>query len=217
MRVQGLTAGQQSENKRWDLLFCQSPGVIITQGLKKMHFPGNLVTFPTICNVFLCDKSQNFPLNCQIFYESHYWLTLFPRHDHTGWASNILSARLKYTGYPSNMTPLKMGKTIHLIFYSHSQLELCFFCIFISRIYLSKIFIWHHFIGFIWIITPLMKINVSIQETKIITKHSSRVHSICVHASRNTWCTRALNTHLPHVITERAIHLSKQWNFLLTC
>ena len=32
----------------------------------------------------------------------------------------------------------------------------------------------HHFIGFIWIVTPLMKINVSIQETKIIAWRSLR-------------------------------------------
>ena len=44
---------------------------------------------------------------------------------------------------------------------------------FISGNYLSNILL-HHFIGFIWIITPLMKINVSIQETKIIVWRSSR-------------------------------------------
>ena len=43
---------------------------------------------------------------------------------------------------------------------------------FIGGIYLSQILL-HHFIGFIWIFTPLMKINVSIQETKIIMWHSS--------------------------------------------
>ena len=45
---------------------------------------------------------------------------------------------------------------------------------FTGRIYLSKILL-HHFIDFIWIITPLKKINVSIQETKIM-----RVNFICV-------------------------------------
>ena len=43
---------------------------------------------------------------------------------------------------------------------------------FIGGIYLSKICL-HHLISFIWIITPLMKINVSIQETKIIVCCSS--------------------------------------------
>ena len=54
---------------------------------------------------------------------------------------------------------------------------------FIGRIYLSKILL-HHFIGFIWIITPLMKINVLVQETRFVT----RVNSVCVrmrHAVRS--------------------------------
>ena len=45
----------------------------------------------------------------------------------------------------------------HLVFAFH----------FIGGIYLSKILL-HHFIGFIWIIIPLMKISVSSQETQII-------------------------------------------------
>ena len=43
-----------------------------------------------------------------------------------------------------------------------------------------------------------MKINVSIQETKFIAWSSSRA---------DTRCSRALNTQLPRVIAERAIHL----------
>ena len=83
---------------------------------------------------------------------------------------------------------------------------------FIGGIYLSKILL-HHFISFIWIITPLLKINVSIQD-------------VCVDVSRDTRSLRVLNTQLPRVTAERAIHYGvmdmrsfgqNQWNFLLTC
>ena len=54
----------------------------------------------------------------------------------------------------------------------------------------------------------------------------SRKFRLCTDASRDTPCSRALNTQLPRVIAERAIHLvivmdgqsfgQSQWNFLLT-
>ena len=52
-----------------------------------------------------------------------------------------------------------------------------------------------------------MKINVSIQETKIIAWRLSRA-LICLHtdASRDTQSLRALNMQLPRVIAEGAIH-----------
>ena len=99
-----------------------------------------------------------------------------------------------------------MGKTKNLIFYSHSQLELCYFCI------LS--------VGFIC------------QKYYYITSNSSRgVHHACkfrlrTDVSRDTQCSSALNTQLSRVIAERAIHHvivmdghsfgQSQWNFLLT-
>ena len=80
----------------------------------------------------------------------------------------------------------------------------------------------HHY----WIIISLMKINVSIQETKIIVRRSSEFH-LYTEASGDTRCTDMLNTQLPCIIAERAIHLSfsmdglsfvqNQWNFLFTC
>ena len=51
----------------------------------------------------------------------------------------------------------------------------CIILHFIGGIYLSKILL-HHFIGFIWIITPFMKINVSIQETKFLEWRLSRAY-----------------------------------------
>ena len=73
-----------------------------------------------------------------------------------------------------------------------------------------------------------MEINASIQETKIILWHSSCAYILFAYrtdASHNTRCSCALNTQLPQVIAERAIHhgnmdgwsfgQSKQ-NFLLT-
>ena len=58
---------------------------------------------------------------------------------------------------------------------------------FISVIYLSKIFFHCFFIGIIWIITPFLKIHVSVQVTKLIAYHSWRcVIYICIqmqHAS----------------------------------
>ena len=73
-----------------------------------------------------------------------------------------------------------------------------------------------------------MKINVSIQETKFIAWSSSPARKFRLRrdASRNTGCSRALNTQLPRVIAERAIHHvivmdgrsfgQSQWNLLLT-
>ena len=54
-----------------------------------------------------------------------------------------------------------------------------------------------------------MKINVSIQETKSScgVRHA-RKYRLRTDASRDTRCLRALNTQLPRVIAERAIHLS---------
>ena len=135
-----------------------------------------------------------------------------------------LASTTQNIGCPSIMTPSKMGKTKNLIFYSHSLLELCYFLHFISGIYLSKILL-HHFIDFIWIITPLMKINVSIQETKLIMWRSGKFH-LRTDVSHDTRCSSTLNTQLPRVTAERAIHYiividgrslgQSQWNFLLT-
>ena len=62
-------------------------------------------------------------------------------------------------------------KKSHLLF--SFLVRIVLFLHLICEIYLSKIlFI---FIGFIWIITPFMKINVSIQETKFIAWCSSHV------------------------------------------
>ena len=58
-----------------------------------------------------------------------------------------------------------MGKKCDLLFWFLVRIVL--FLHFNGGIYSSKILL-HHFIGVIWIITPLMKIKVSIQETKII-------------------------------------------------
>ena len=57
------------------------------------------------------------------------------------------------------------NKKSHLLFLVLVGIVL--FLHFIGRMYLLKILL-QHFIGFILIITPLMKINVSIQKTKII-------------------------------------------------
>ena len=60
-----------------------------------------------------------------------------------------------------------------------------------------------------------MKINVLIQETKFIEGHSSHA-SLHTDASHDTRCSRALNTQLPRVIAERAIHhiiVMDGWSF----
>ena len=56
-------------------------------------------------------------------------------------------------------------------------------------------------------------------------RHARKFH-LRIDASRDTQCSRALNTQLPRVIAERAIHHvivmdgrsfgQSQWNFLLT-
>ena len=51
-----------------------------------------------------------------------------------------------------------------------------------------------------------MKINVSIQETKFIAWRSSRKFRLRTDASCDTQCSRTLNTQLPRVIAECAIH-----------
>ena len=70
---------------------------------------------------------------------------------------------------------------------------------FISRIYLSKILL-HHFIGFIWIITPLLKTNVSFQETEIIAWHSSRTWIPFAYKCVTRY---AVFTHIKHANTLR--------------
>ena len=67
------------------------------------------------------------------------------------------------------------NKKSHLLFSLLVTIVLffLFFFLFYRLDLLSKISL-HLFIGFIWIITPLMKIYVSIQETKIIAWRSSR-------------------------------------------
>ena len=56
-------------------------------------------------------------------------------------------------------------------------------------------------------ITPLMKINVLIQETKITHGvHHVRKSNLRTEASRDTRCSHALNMQLPRVIADRAIH-----------
>ena len=74
------------------------------------------------------------------------------------------------------------NKKSHLLFSHLVRIVLLVFLHFSSGIYLSKISL-HHFIGFIWIISPLMKINVSIQETKIIARRSTRKFCLCTDAS----------------------------------
>ena len=99
---------------------------------------------------------------------------------------------------------------------------------FTSRIYFSKILL-HHFIDFIWIITPLMKINVLIQETEITAWRSS--HAYILFAYRCvTWyavftsikyaTTRVIAKHAIHhdgVVKDGGSFGQNQWNFLLTC
>ena len=66
----------------------------------------------------------------------------------------------------------------HLLF--SFLFKIVLFLHFIDVIYLSKLLLGllHHLIGVIWIITPLMIINVSIQETKIITCYC--VNYVCI-------------------------------------
>ena len=133
--------------------------------------------------------------------------------------------RLKYC-MPIHYDTIEDGqnKKSHLLF--SFLVRIVLFLHFIGRIYLSKILL-HHFIGFIWIITPPMKINVSIQEPNSSrgVRHARKFH-LCTDASRDTQCSRVLNTQLPRVKVERAIHHvivmdgrsfgQSQWNFLLT-
>ena len=103
------------------------------------------------------------------------------RWSHNGWASNILSGGCRRTTtikilVPIHYDTIKDGQSnkSHLLF--SFLVRIVLFLHFIGGIYLSKILL-HHFIGFIWliIITPLMKINVSIRITRIITWCSSHV------------------------------------------
>ena len=75
---------------------------------------------------------------------------------HNGWASNI-------SIMPVSTTHVLFSFLVRIVLLLH----------FTGGIYLSNYL--HHFIDFIWIITPLMKINVLIQETKIIVWSSSHV------------------------------------------
>ena len=114
--------------------------------------------------------------------------------------------RLKYW-MPIHYETIEDGqnKKFHLLFSFLDRIVL--FLHFIVGIYLSKISL-HLFIGFIWIIIPLTKINVSIQGTKIISCHvrHARKFRLRTDALREMRCSRALNTQLPRVIAERAIH-----------
>ena len=120
------------------------------------------------------------------------------------------------------MTPSKMGKTKNPLILFSFLVRIVLFLHFIDRIYLSKISL-HHFNGFILIITPLMKINVSIQEIKFIT----RKFRLRTDGSRDTRYSWVLIKQLPRLIAERAIHHvivmdgqrfgQNQRNFLLTC
>ena len=65
---------------------------------------------------------------------------------HDGWASNIYPPRLKYW-MAIHYDTIKDGQ---------NKCRIVSFLDFIGGIYLSKILL-HHFIGFIWIITPLWK------------------------------------------------------------
>ena len=107
------------------------------------------------------------------------------------------------------------NKKSHLLF--SCLVRIVLFLHFIDRIYMSKILL-HHFIGFFLIITPLMKINVSIQETRIIAcvRHA-RKFCLRTDASHDTWCSRALNMQLPRVIAECAVHHGLVMNSLSIC
>ena len=83
---------------------------------------------------------------------------------HNVWTSNILSGGCRRSQYPPR---LKYWMPIHYDTIEDGQnkksqllfsflVRIMLFLHFIGRIYLSKILL-HHFIGFIWIITPLMK------------------------------------------------------------
>ena len=97
--------------------------------------------------------------------QMHAWTNSIAKTENTSLSTT------QNTGCPSIMTPSKMGKTKNLLF--SFLVRIVLFLNFISRIYLSKILL-HNFTGFISIIKPFMKINVSIQETKIIAWRSSR-------------------------------------------
>ena len=136
---------------------------------------------------------------------------------HNGWASNIFSGGCRRSRYSQHPPRLKYWMPIHYDTIEDGQnkkshlllsflVRIVLLLHFTGEIYLSKLLL-HRFIDFIWIITPLMKINVSIQETKIIA-----------------WRVKYATT---RVIAERAIHHGpvmdgrsfgqNQWNFLLTC
>ena len=71
------------------------------------------------------------------------------------------------------------------------------------------------FTGFIGKITLLVKIDVSIQETRIIAWRSSQAYiPLCTDASHNTQGSDALNTQLPSIIAERTIHYGLLMNGL---
>ena len=105
----------------------------------------------------------------------------FLRWCHNGWPSNILSDGCQCSCY---LPQLKCWMPIHYDTIEDGQNKKCLLLFsflgrivlywhFIGRICLSKILL-HLFIGIIWMITPLMKINVWVQETKIIAMRSSR-------------------------------------------
>ena len=93
--------------------------------------------------------------------------------------SDKYSPQLKYWMCIVHYDTIEDGqnKKSHLLF--SFLVRIVLFLHFSREIYLSKIF-FRHFVGFIWIITPLMKINVSIQETKIILAFVMRVNSVSV-------------------------------------
>ena len=121
-------------------------------------------------------------------------------HDGWDWASNICwcggyPPRLKYCipiHYDTNEDG--QNKISHLL--CSFLVRIVLFLYFICGIYLSKISL-HHFICFIWIITPLMKISVSIQEQKsscsVCHRHAYRLRN----SLNDTQCSHTLNKQLP--------------------
>ena len=121
----------------------------------------------------------------------------------------------------------EQNKKSHLLF--SSLVRIILFLHFIGVIDLSKILL-HHFIGFIWIVAPLMKMNVSIQETKIIAWRSSHAWIPFAYGCVTQYAvfTRVKYATIMHNCWTRYPSFSRalmdgwsfgqnQWNFLLAC
>ena len=105
------------------------------------------------------------------------------------------------------MTPSKMGKTKNLIFLFSFLVRI----VFIFAFHRQDLFVKNIITSFHWLhlnnYTPYENECFNPRNQIHLVAFVMRLNSVCgADVSCDTWCSRALNTQLPDVIAERAIH-----------